>query len=116
MFFAVNQMLDFVCEFFCCYNHFSGKGFPSVQYWAFPSCRPQSPFTLWKLFFFCFPLFVFFLSFFLLFLFLFCFVLFFGGEGVGGEVDKTLLPETEVRIAGLSFQTAEKPWELADIA
>ena len=61
-------------------------------------------------------LFSFFLSFFLLFLFLFCFVLFFGGEGVGGEVDKTLLPETEVRIAGLSFQTAEKPWELADIA
>ena len=59
-----------------------------------------------------------FLSFFLLFLFLFCLVLFcfFGGEGVGGEVDKTLLPETEVRIAGLSFQTAEKPWELADIA
>ena len=35
---------------------------------------------------------------------------------MGGEVDKTLLPETEVRIAGLSFQTAEKPWELADIA
>ena len=56
-----------------------------------------------------------FLSFFLLFLFLFCFVFFLGG-GVGGEVDKTLLPETEVRIAGLSFQTAEKPWELADIA
>ena len=64
-----------------------------------------------------------FLSFFLLFLFLFlfCFVLFSffagGGGGVGGEVDKTLLPETEVRIkvriAGLSFQTAEKPWELA---
>ena len=109
MFFAVNQRLDFVGEFFCCYNHFSGKGFRSVQYWAFPSCRPQSPFTLWKLFFFCFPLFVFFLSF-----FWFCFFL--AGEGVGGEVDKTLLPETEVRIAGLSFQTAEKPWELADIA
>ena len=64
-----------------------------------------------------------FLSFFLLFLFLFCFVFFSffavgeRGGGVGGEVDKTLLPETEVRIkvriAGLSFQTAEKPWELA---
>ena len=54
-------------------------------------------------------------SFFLSFVFvLFCFVLFFwGGGGVGGEVDKTLLPETKVRIAGLSFQTAEKPWELA---
>ena len=60
-------------------------------------------------------LFSFFLSFVFVFV-LFCFVLFLGGEGVGGEVDKTLLPETEVRIAGLSFQTAEKPWELADIA
>ena len=111
MFFAVNQLLDFVCEFFRCHNHFSGKGFRSVQYWAFPSCRPQSPFTLWKLFFFCFPLFVFFLSFFCFCFVLFCF--FWGGRGAGGEVDKTLLPETEVRVAGLSFQTAEKPWELA---
>lgn len=52
-----------------------------------------------------------FLSFFLSFV-LFCFL---GGRRWwgGGEVDKTLLPETEVRIAGLSFQTAEKPWELA---
>ena len=38
MFFAVNQMLDFVCEFFFCfYNHFKSKEGSSVlfvQYWA----------------------------------------------------------------------------------
>ena len=51
-----------------------------------------------------------------LFSFFLSFVFVFLGGAVGGEVDKTLLPETEVRIAGLSFQTAEKPWELADIA
>lgn len=28
---------------------------------------------------------------------------------------KTLLPQTEVRIADLSFQTAERPWELASL-
>ena len=44
---------------------------------------------------------------------LFCFVLFFLGGVGGARWTKLCYPETEVRVAGLSFQTAEKPWELA---
>ena len=48
MFFAVNQMLDFVCEFFFCfYNHFKGKEGSSVLFCAVLSI----PFTFCKLFF-----------------------------------------------------------------
>lgn len=53
MFFAVNQMLDFVCEFFFCfYNHFKGKEGSSVLFCAVLSI----PFTFCKLFFLFFTI------------------------------------------------------------
>lgn len=53
MFFAVNQMLDFVCEFFFCfYNHFKSKEGSSVLLCAVLSI----PFTFCKLFFLFFTI------------------------------------------------------------